>query len=187
MVFNDLFFNVLFLGFGVGNRIVLYIVSWYIFRYGVVDIEYFFNFIFMLSSRNSQILKLIIIFFGVQTFIYIRESNEIEVYLKFIYGFFYGNFVYFIFRFYDKEFRIIRFCKSNFIIDILVDFLVVCGKNDYFIVQGVDFDEKTGNLYMVFRKMRGEEGRRGLVLSVVCKYRMLDVERQFNFVVNDCY
>lgn len=58
---------------------------------------------------------------------------------------------------------------------------------DHSIVQGADFDEKTGNLYMVFRKMRGEEGRRGLVSSVVCKYRMSDVERQFNLAVNDCH
>lgn len=187
MVSNDPSPNVLFLGSGVGNRTVLYIASWYTLRYGVADTEYLSNSILMLSSRNPQTLKLTTTSSGVQTSIYTRESNETEAHLKFIHGFSYGNFVYFISRFYDKESRITRLCKSNPTIDTLVDFPVVCGKNDHSIVQGADFDEKTGNLYMVFRKMRGEEGRRGLVSSVVCKYRMSDVERQFNLAVNDCH
>lgn len=187
MVSNDPSPNVLFLGSGVDNKTVLYIASWYTLRYGVADTEYLSNSILMLSSRNPQTLKLTTTSSGVQTSIYTRESNETEAHLKFIHGFSYGNFVYFISRYYDKESRITRLCKSNPTIDTFVDLPVVCGKNDHSIVQGADFDEKTGNLYVVFRKMRGEEGRRELVSSVVCKYRMSEVERQFHRVVDDCH
>ncbi|XP_048741494.2 plexin-A4-like isoform X3 [Ostrea edulis] len=179
--------NVLFLGEGADGNKVLFVGSWYGVQYGPQATEYLTRAVPLVSSRNPLTLELLTTSSGVQSSVFTKESDETEPHLKFIYGFSYGNFVYFISRYKLKESRIIRLCKSNLSIDTYVDVPVVCDRSDHSVVQDAEFEESSGILYIVFRKLQGEETRLGLVSSVVCQYKMSEVERQFNRVVDDCH
>ncbi|XP_061195541.1 plexin-A4-like isoform X3 [Saccostrea echinata] len=179
--------NVLFLGPGINNQTALYVASWYGVQYSPQATKFLTQAVPLISSRNPHTLELTTSPSGDQSSVYTRESNETDPHLRFIYGFSYGNFVYFISRYNGKESRIMRLCKSNLSIDTYVDIPVVCGKNDLSAVQSADFQESSGDLYMVFRKLREQERHLGLVSSVICRYKMSDVERKFNQVVDDCH
>jgi hypothetical protein len=179
--------NVLFLSKGDDGNSVLYVGSWYGVQYGPQATEYLTRAVPMVSSRDPSTLELLATSSGRQSSVFTKESKNAEPHLKFIYGFSYGNFVYFIARYKLKESRIIRLCKSNLSIDTYVDVPVVCDGSDHSVAQGADFEASSGNLYMVFRKLQGEENRLGLVSSVVCQYKMSEVERQFNRFVDDCH
>nr|XP_022299547.1 plexin-A2-like isoform X3 [Crassostrea virginica] len=179
--------NVLFLSQGANSEAVLFVASWYAMRYGAEATEYLTNTVPLLSSRDPLTLELTSTPLGDPASIFIRESNNTEAHLRFIYGFSYGNFVYFISRYNLIESRITRLCKSNPSVHTYVDIPVVCGKNGYSVVQGAEFEVTNGELYVVFKKHEGAKWRGGPVSSVVCHYKMSEVERQFNRVVDDCH